>query len=200
MCALRQKKKELTRQRLIEAASAEFAEVGFARANISRISERANYAAGTIYNYFRSKHELFLAVVEHAMELLTEQINIRIAGLEDPVEKTKCTIRACYKFMEGNEALSKVFIREGFAADPQRQQEFLATLACADNIFVGVLEEGKSKGLFCSDLDSAWAAVLVDGMLAYILLVRWALGDTQLTYDQMADLTIKCFIDGILER
>jgi AcrR family transcriptional regulator len=200
MCALRQKKKKLTKQRLIEAAAAEFAEVGYARANISRISEKADYAAGTVYNYFRSKHELLVAVLSRAMEMLTEQIQEEIAEIIDPVEKAKRAIQVDFEFMERNEALSKVIIREGFAADPKRQKEILAALAPASEIFVQILEEGKREGLIRSDIDSVWATVLADGMVAYILLARWALEDEKMTYQEMSDLMIKCFVEGVLAK
>jgi len=200
MCALRQKKKELTKQRLIEAAATEFAEVGYARANISRISEKADYAAGTVYNYFRSKHELLVAVLSRAMEMLTEQIQEEIAEISDPVEKAKRAIQVDFEFMERNEALSKVIIREGFAADPKRQKEILVALAPASEIFVQILEEGKREGLIRSDIDSVWATVLADGMVAYILLARWALEDEKMTYQEMSDLMIKCFVEGVLAK
>ena len=200
MCALRQKKKKLTKQRLIEAAAAEFAEVGYARANISRISEKADYAAGTVYNYFRSKHELLVAVLSRAMEILTEQIQEQIAEITDPVEKAKRAIQVDFEFMERNEALSKVIIREGFAADPKRQKEILVALAPASEIFVQILEEGKREGLIRSDIDSVWATVLADGMVAYILLARWALEDEKMTYQEMSDLMIKCFVEGVLAK
>src|SRR5262249_58309924 len=58
--------KETTRARLLAAAAAEFARAGFERANVDGISLAAGYAKGTIYNYFPSKEELFLAVVEEA--------------------------------------------------------------------------------------------------------------------------------------
>lgn len=200
MCALRQRKKELTRRRLIEAAATEFAEVGYARANISRISERADYAAGTVYNYFRSKHELLVAVLSRAMEMLTEQIREEIAEITDPVEKAKRAIQVDFEFMERNEALSKVIIREGFAADPERQKEILAALAPASEIFVQILEEGKREGLIRPDIDSVWATVLADGMVAYILLARWALENEEMKSQKMSDLMIKCFVEGILAK
>jgi hypothetical protein len=102
--------------------------------------------------------------------------------------------------MERNEALSKVIVREGFAADPQRQREFLEAMAPASGIFIEILEQGKDKGKARADLDSIWATVLAEGMVAYMLLTRWALEDAPLTYDEMADLTIQCFIEGILAR
>lgn len=200
MMSRRQQKKEITRQKLIEAASIEFAEVGYARANVSRISEKAGFAAGTVYNYFRSKHALLIAVVEHAMTELTEEIRSEIAAISDPVEKARRAIRADFRFMERNEALSKVIVREGFAADPQRQKEFVEALAPASGLFTEILEQGKHEHRIRADLDSIWATVLAEGMVSYMLLARWSLEDSELTYDQMAELTIKCFIEGILPR
>lgn len=196
----RQKKQQVTRRKLIEAASVEFAEAGYAQTNISRISESAGFGKGTVYNYFRSKHELLLAVVEHAMELLIEEIKGEIADLDDPVERVKRAMQVDFRFMGKNEALSKVIVREGFAADPQRQKEFFEALSSASGFFVELLEQGKDEGLFRSDLDSAWATVLADGMVAYMLLARWALEGAQISYEQMAELTTKCFVEGILAR
>src|SRR5438094_8225308 len=59
--------KQATRSRLLAAAAREFARAGFEGANVDAISLAAGCAKGTIYNYFSSKEELFLAVVEEAM-------------------------------------------------------------------------------------------------------------------------------------
>src|SRR4029450_10196586 len=52
--------------KLLAACGEQFARVGLERANVDAISLAAGYAKGTIYNYFPSKEELFLAVVEEA--------------------------------------------------------------------------------------------------------------------------------------
>jgi AcrR family transcriptional regulator len=196
----REAKKQITRDKLIEAASAEFAEMGYARANITRISERAGFGKGTVYNYFRSKYDLLLAVVEHAMELLLVDIRREIADMDDPVAKIKRAIEMDFEFMHRNEALSKVFVREGFAADPQRQREFVVALAPANEFFVELLEQGKIEGAFRGDIDSVWTAMLADGMVAYMLLSKWAFEGVEISYERMADLTIKVFVEGILAR
>lgn len=200
MTSLRKAKKIATRQKLIEAASVEFAEVGYARANVSKISEKAGFAAGTVYNYFRSKHDLLVAVVEHAMEVHTARIREEISRIDDPVEKVRHAIRMDFQFMQQNESLGKVIVREGFAADPQKQKEFLGALAPATDVFVEILEEGKREGRLRQDLDSVWTAVLADGMVAYMLLVHWAMEDIAMTYEETAELAIKCFVEGILAR
>src|ERR1051325_7602418 len=52
-----------TRQRLLEAAEAVFAELGYHEASIVKITEAAGIAQGTFYLYFASKQEIFEELV-----------------------------------------------------------------------------------------------------------------------------------------
>ncbi|MCW2739133.1 TetR family transcriptional regulator [Nocardioides sp.] len=54
---------EATRQRLLEAAAAEFAEFGIAGARVDRIAAAARTNKAQIYHYFGSKDALFGAVL-----------------------------------------------------------------------------------------------------------------------------------------
>ncbi len=53
-----------TRRRLIWAAEKVFGDVGFYDARVSEITRAAGVALGTFYLYFRSKHELFDALIQ----------------------------------------------------------------------------------------------------------------------------------------
>jgi AcrR family transcriptional regulator len=53
-----------TRQRLLDAASAVFADEGFGRCTVEQICERAGYTRGAFYSNFASLEELFLAMWE----------------------------------------------------------------------------------------------------------------------------------------
>jgi AcrR family transcriptional regulator len=50
------------RQRLIDAAERVFGEQGFERATVDMVAAEAGVSKGSVYNYFDSKSELFLAV------------------------------------------------------------------------------------------------------------------------------------------
>src|SRR4051794_37804272 len=52
-----------TQQRLIDAAAAEFGELGYHEAGIIGITRRAHVALGTFYTYFDSKEAVFRALV-----------------------------------------------------------------------------------------------------------------------------------------
>jgi AcrR family transcriptional regulator len=56
---LRARKKERTRQALSDAATAMFAERGFDAVTLAEIAAAADVAVGTVFNYFRTKEELF---------------------------------------------------------------------------------------------------------------------------------------------
>lgn len=198
--SLREQKKQTTQQKLVDAASVEFAEVGYAKAHMARISTRAGYGKGTVYNYFPSKYDLLLAVVEHAMRLLTDEIRNEIGDISDPVAKMKRALEVDFCFMVENEALSKVIIREGFAADPQRQVEFLEALAPISELFFELLSEGTKASRFRIDVDSDLTTLVAQGIVGYLLLARWTLQDERMSHEKLADTMMKCFVEGILTR
>jgi AcrR family transcriptional regulator len=57
-------KKERTRRSLIEAATEVIAERGFHAASLMEVASRAGLTTGAIYSNFRSKEDLFLAVIQ----------------------------------------------------------------------------------------------------------------------------------------
>lgn len=59
----RAEKKQHTRRRLIDAAAGVIAERGFYAASLMEIASQAGLTTGAIYSNFRSKEDLFLAVI-----------------------------------------------------------------------------------------------------------------------------------------
>jgi AcrR family transcriptional regulator len=55
-------KKRDKRQRLIESAERVFSQTGYERATVDMVAADAGISKGSVYNYFSSKSELFLAV------------------------------------------------------------------------------------------------------------------------------------------
>ena len=50
------------RERILAAAAGLFAQAGYASTTIKEIAEVADMAEGTLYNYFRGKREILLAI------------------------------------------------------------------------------------------------------------------------------------------
>jgi AcrR family transcriptional regulator len=64
----RDEKRAVTRQRLLEAGAAVFAERGFYGASVEEITERAGFSRGAFYSNFDSKADLFLAILDVHIE------------------------------------------------------------------------------------------------------------------------------------
>ena len=58
-----------TREALLDAAVALFAEKGYAQASIDDIAERAGYSKGAVYWHFKSKDELFWSLLDERIEM-----------------------------------------------------------------------------------------------------------------------------------
>lgn len=63
---------ERTRALILEAAAKEFARSGLSGARVDRIATEAGLNVRMLYYYFRSKDDLFLAVLEHAYAVIRE--------------------------------------------------------------------------------------------------------------------------------
>jgi AcrR family transcriptional regulator len=75
----RRERLKLARQeRILDAASAIFAEKGYHRTTIRDIATQADVADGTIYNYFDSKFDLLIAILSRIAEL--EQLPAELMG------------------------------------------------------------------------------------------------------------------------
>jgi AcrR family transcriptional regulator len=79
--------KQARREEILSAARSVFAERGFGGTTIADIAEEANIALGTIYLYFASKEDVFAALNEKLIRLITDAVtNVPPAeSLEDDV-------------------------------------------------------------------------------------------------------------------
>src|ERR1700691_6683180 len=68
------RRKRRNRDALVDAAYKVMTEKGIDAATMSEIAELADVGAGTVYNYFASKDELAMCVMEQVMERLAQRI------------------------------------------------------------------------------------------------------------------------------
>lgn len=76
------RRREATRQRLLDAAAQVFAEVGLAAASVEAVCERAGYTRGAFYSNFESKEELFLELTRQVSRERISAVRARVSALE----------------------------------------------------------------------------------------------------------------------
>jgi AcrR family transcriptional regulator len=82
----RTQKKMQSRRRILEAARDIFFRDGFMHANLDEMAVRAGVAKGTLYRYFASKADLYVAVLAHNGEIFEEKMRECVAapGVDPP--------------------------------------------------------------------------------------------------------------------
>jgi AcrR family transcriptional regulator len=89
--------KERTRVRIVNAATEAFTRYGFRRASVDEIARAAGVGKGTIYLYYASKRDLFLAAVaEEKRALLPEMAAIQLLP---PPARLEATLRMSFRFV-----------------------------------------------------------------------------------------------------
>ena len=75
-----ERRRELTRTALVDAAAEVFARRGFHGASLDEIAETAGFTRGAIYKNFGSKEELFYAVGDRWNDITLEAFDAQLSG------------------------------------------------------------------------------------------------------------------------
>ena len=74
-----ERRRELTRTHLLDAAAQVFARQGFHGASIDAIAAAAGFTKGAVYSNFKNKEDLFVALLEERVERQVEQVREAMA-------------------------------------------------------------------------------------------------------------------------
>jgi AcrR family transcriptional regulator len=100
------------REEILDAATDLFAEFGYSDAVTKDLAERLQVGKGTIYRYFPSKRELFLAAADRVMRRLRVHIDSSIEQIADPIERISVGTRAFLEFFDIHPKFVELLILE----------------------------------------------------------------------------------------
>src|SRR5436305_14799976 len=85
-------------EEILTEAARLFAERGYDKTDTTLLAETVGVGKGTVYKYFPSKRELFLAAADRVMRMLREQIEGRVTPIEDPLVRIATAMREFLQF------------------------------------------------------------------------------------------------------
>lgn len=189
------------REEIIRTAREIFSQKGFSETRVTDITERAGIAKGTLYLYFRSKEELFLAVIRDAAERLRQSVAEALHGVEDPLERVRISVPVIFDTCRKEAALYLAIFQQSTFMDSEHAAEMQALyepLACD---FQKTIEEGMEKGVF----HVGDPQILSHGVFGFLasLIHRWLLmeasGETPKGYvERMVETVSRFFCYGLI--
>src|SRR5262245_28248981 len=103
---------ERRREEILARAILLFARDGYADLDLQVLADDLGVGKGTLYRYFGSKQELFLAAADRVMRNLRQHVETRIAGVADPLEQITCAIRAYLEYFHDHPEAVEMLIQE----------------------------------------------------------------------------------------
>jgi len=191
------------REAILLAAVRVFARKGLHRATMQEIAEEAGIGKGTIYEYFRSKEELFSAVFRYWTDRFKKEISQRLEGITNPRERIAACIDATLAVYHQSEELLELFF--GLAAEGLLRENELPIKQEMEwmyrefrHLFAGLIEEGIRQGMF-RPVDAPYIAALFIGMMDGLLLQYVVSGkrfDLERAVEQMKELVYRSLQKG----
>src|SRR5262245_2210375 len=86
------------REEILDGAVKLFAQHGYTNTDMQVLADTVQVGKGTLYRYFPSKRDLFLAATDQIMRKLRQHIDGAITGIEDALQRIGVAIGAFLRF------------------------------------------------------------------------------------------------------
>lgn len=138
----RAEKSIVTKEKLFKAAAKVVGEYGYANAMVARITQEADVAQGTFYNYFSSRQDLFDELLPTLGAELLGFIRAKTAAIRDPAERERQGFIAFFEFLK----LRPEFYRILYEAEVFAPQAYQRHMAIISSSYVRLLERAFDRG------------------------------------------------------
>ena len=137
--SVRKEKQARTRAKLMSSASKLFCRHGLEQASVDEIAQDAGYTKGAFYSNFKSKEELFLAMLDQKFGEEIERIEEALHTDEAPEEAARHAGEDLMRFMRSDPEWERLYLE--FVAYAGRNEEFRQELLTRCRAMDAQLEE-----------------------------------------------------------
>ena len=178
-----------------------FSERGYHNVSMHEIAEKAEFAIGTLYKFFKNKEDLYKSLIVEQADRFHEALTKAIGETDDEIEKLRNYVKTKGAvFMENVPVIRLYFaetrgasfnIKAGLDSEiRERYGQFLHTLA-------PVFERGMKKKRFHKIAEPYQLAVALDS-LCNAFLFLWLEDPENHTYPEDPDIILNILFKGLL--
>ena len=174
----------MTRDDILDAAAQVIRQKGFHGASMADIAEAVKLQKASLYHHVSSKQEILLALLDRALEMLFEQIDIVAKQPLPSDEKLHRMIQIYLRLLAENSDLSAVLLFEHRSLEPDQHARHIPNRDRFEALWQDVIKDGVQEGVFeCPDTALVVRALM--GILNWTL--TWYHLDGSLSIEQIAD-------------
>jgi AcrR family transcriptional regulator len=138
--------KDEVREHLVQAARQVFIRYGFKKTALDDIAREARKGKSTIYYYFKSKDEIFKAVIEAEAEIRTKSIDEQVSAETDPRQRLRTYIYSRLTSLKNvenyYEAIKNDLLDNLYFISSLRTNHFDSEVAFVKKLLIEGIDEG----------------------------------------------------------
>jgi len=186
------------RESIITAARSFFGKYGLSKTTIDDIARQAQMAKSSLYYYFKSKEEMFIAVVEQEATILKAAVADALASVDQPHEKLRLYFITRMRLFKELSTFYNVFKDEYIA-----NYEFIQKIRKAYDLYEvdmikGILSRGVIAKVFdIQDIDLT--STTLQGILKS-LEYDWAINMPEKEIEKNIDRMMGILLHGIMKH
>jgi AcrR family transcriptional regulator len=187
--------------RILDSAETLFTERGYTDTSINDIAEHADFSRTSIYQYFKGKEEIYLRILEHYTDRLTESSREATAAVETVPDKVRAFLKVMLQFMKDKPAFFALYFIQRHQVEPRLPAELKAHLNTKrkklENVFRDFyrqgIENGEVRNIRVKDASNLFFAQIMGMMLFH----EYYEDEFDVTIDERLDLSLKLYLEFI---
>jgi len=164
----REREREAHRRELLEAAERVFVREGYHAATVEKIAREAEFAVGTLYNFFKGKDDVYARVIEGIAGDFMSHFEEKVLSKESPEEAIASLIELRLTHFEDHRGFFRVFFETapGSRLDPSRAfpAEVSGVYQRYMEAVTGIFQQGICEGVF-DEADPLYLTLCLEGII-----------------------------------
>lgn len=183
------------KERILNSAIKIFGEKGFQNATIAEIAKDAGIGDATIYEYFRNKEDMLLAIPVEVTKELIPQIASHMMGIKGAPNKLRKFIWWYLDYIEKNPGYGSIVLLELKTSKAYISTEAYQAARTFYKTVLDIIGEGQEEGSIKKEINVFLARSICVGAIEHII-IRWLLKDRKYSLTQYADELADLLIDS----
>jgi AcrR family transcriptional regulator len=189
---LTEEEQSLRRREIFNAAVSLFLEQGFQETSMREIAEAAGMGKSSLYDYFRTKDEILLFVIEEETGILTKQAQAIASQGIAPDERLRQIMQLHLAFLQENQNLFLRLSAEAQRLKAESQKSIQERRYAYQDLVAGIIKEGIASGSFRRVNALNAARLLINSLLSALYTSR-PTGSAE----EMLDEMVAIFLNGL---
>jgi AcrR family transcriptional regulator len=189
------KSADIRKSEIVDAMLRLADELGPDRLTTDAVAKAVGLTQPGVFRHFPTKQDLWLAVAAHITKTMTAAWDHVLAAEIPPQDRVTALIMVQLRQIVANPAIPAILhSRELHTVNAALRAQFISLMTRFQSLLVNALTEGRTQGVFRTDIDAKDAAFLLISLVQG-LAIRWSLGQRAFSLEAEGSRLLACQIN-----